>query len=235
MIDIDQQLEIIYQDDYLVAVNKPHNIPVHKSKMARNKSIFVVPQLRNQIGQHVYPIHRLDSKTSGVLLFALSGDICGQVQQQFMDHSVTKKYWAIVRGHISAEGHIDYDLTNNEGKTQQAITDFKRLKTTEINIPFGKHATSRYSFVEVYPKTGRYHQLRKHFAHLRHPIIADRPHGCNKQNKFFKTHFNHTTMLLHCQELGFEHPITGKNITVSAPIQPDFANALDFLGFEAIN
>lgn len=227
-----QQLDIIYQDPYLVAVNKPHNIPVHKSKMSRNKSAFVLPQLRNQISQHVYPINRLDSKTGGVVLFALSGEICGMVQKQFMEHTVQKEYVAVVRGYVSAQGHIDYDLTNPDNKTQSAITDYQLLQTVEVNIPFGKHPTSRYSLVQIQPKTGRYHQIRKHFAHLRHPIIADRPHGCNKQNKLFKNQFKHTTMLLHCSGLKFTHPISGEAIQLYANLHSDFKNALQILGFD---
>lgn len=227
-----QELEVIYADNALVAINKPHNMPVHKSKMAGNKTEFALPILRDQIGQHVYPVHRLDSKTSGVVLFALSGEICGMVQKQFMEHTVQKEYVAVVRGYTSAEGHIDYDLTNPDNKTQKAITDYQRLQTTEVNVPFGKHATSRYSLVQIQPKTGRYHQIRKHFAHLRHPIIADRPHGCNKQNKLFKNHFNHTTMLLHCSGLKFTHPISGEAIQLHANLHVDFKNALQFLGFD---
>ena len=219
-------LEIIYQDEYLVAVNKPHGLLVHRSPIAADASEFAIQLLRDQLGMKVYPVHRLDRKTSGVLLFALNEEMNRMMQEAFMNKQVSKKYVALVRGFTPASGVIDYALTNEKGKVQEAVTHYATLKTYESPIPFGKQETSRYSLIEVNPETGRMHQIRKHFAHIFHPIIGDRPHGCNKQNKFFLERWNMNTMLLHASEISFEHPIIAQNVTINAKRSDEFNRVL---------
>lgn len=217
-----QPLAIIYQDEYLVAINKPHGLLVHRSSIAADASQFAVQMLRDQIGQHVYPIHRIDRKTSGVLLFSLGKETTKLVQKEFMENRVSKKYLAIVRGFFPEKIEVDYPLTNDRNKKQDAVTLFLHKKQTELPIPFGKHPTSRYSLIEAFPKTGRQHQIRKHLNHLRHPIIGDRPHGCNKQNRLFKERWGMTTMLLHAQELRLEHPHENKTLIIRAGLHQEF-------------
>jgi tRNA pseudouridine65 synthase len=224
-------LEICYQDDHLIAINKPHGLLVHKSSYAAEADEFAVQKLRDQICKFVYPCHRLDRKTGGVLLFALDKETNTLMQKQFAENKVKKKYHAIVRGYTEISGKIDYALTNEAGKTQEALTNYKTLSKTEINAPFGKHETSRYSLIEVTPETGRMHQIRKHMAHIFHPIIGDRPHGCNKQNKLFKEKWNMTTMLLHAVSIEFEHPHTVEKIKIEAPLQDEFERMLRTLEF----
>ena len=215
-------LEIIYKDEYLAAINKPHSLLVHKSGYAMNANEFAIQLLRDQIRRKVYPCHRIDRTTGGVLLFALNEETNAMMQQQYATNRVEKKYLAIVRGFTDETGEIDYPLTNDKGKIQEAITSYKTIKQSEINISSGKFKTSRYSLVEVYPKSGRMHQIRKHFAHIMHPIIGDRPHGCNKQNKIFKEKFDMKTMMLHALELKFIHPKTNQEIIISASPQEEF-------------
>lgn len=223
-------LPILYQSSDLVAINKPHGLLVHRSPIASDATEFAVQLLRDQLGQRVYPVHRLDRKTGGVLLFALTESMNSVMQQQFMDGHIHKTYIAIVRGYAPDTQTIDYALRNDEtGASQDAITHVKTLQRTEIPLPFGKHATSRYSLVELTPTTGRMHQLRKHMAHILHPIIGDRPHGCNKQNKLFKGHFEMNTMLLHARQLRFRHPVSMDEISITAPVQAEFARMLGVL------
>ncbi len=225
-------LEIIYQDEYLIAINKPHGLLVHRSKIANDAKEFALQLLRDQIGRHVNPVHRLDRKTGGVLLFAFEKEVEIAMQKQFQETLVDKHYLAIVRGYTPPELEIDYALAKENGTIQEAQTRFITLKQSEIAIGIGKHPTSRYSYVEANPKTGRMHQIRKHFAHIFHPIIGDRPHGCNKQNRFFKEHFDMNTMMLHASKLSFTHPVTGKKITIEANLQPEFERTLSFLNFK---
>ena len=220
-------LEIIYETDELVAINKPHGLLVHRSKIAADADEFAVQLLRDQIGQWVYPVHRLDRKTSGVLLFAKSKEVNSAIQMQFQNRLVHKTYVAIVRGYMVAEGTIDYPLKKGN-KTQDALTHYRCIERFELNIPSGKFSTSRYSLVELKPVTGRFHQLRKHLAHCLHPIIGDRPHGCNKQNRLWKEHFGMTTMLLHARSLVFEFPISNK-IILTATNSLQFQNAYELL------
>ncbi|MFA6277191.1 MAG: pseudouridine synthase [Pedobacter sp.] len=224
-------LEIIYQDEYLIAINKPHGLLVHRSKIANDATEFALQLLRDQIGQHVNPVHRLDRKTSGLLLFAFTKEVEIAMQKQFQESLVEKKYLAILRGYAPDQLDIDYPLKKENGTLQEAFTSFVTLQRAEIEVPFGKHPTSRYSLVEATPTTGRMHQLRKHFAHIFHPIIGDRKHGCNKQNGFFATQFEMTTMLLHASELSFSHPVTTQRIQLKATLHDEFNRMMDVLKF----
>ncbi|WP_410221567.1 pseudouridine synthase [Pedobacter sp.] len=218
-------LEIVYQDNDLIAINKPHGLLVHRSKLANDAKEFALQLLRDQIGKQVNPVHRLDRKTGGALLFAFSKEVEIEMQKQFQEGLVEKKYLAIVRGFTPDEMEIDYPLAKENGTLQEAFTMFRTLQQSEIPVEFGKHPTGRYSLVEANPKTGRMHQLRKHFAHIFHPIIGDRPHGCNKQNRYFKERYQMDTMLLHASSLKFVHPVTTEPVHITASVHPEFKRA----------
>lgn len=222
-------LEILYEDESIVAINKPHGLLVHRSSIARDTSEFALQLLRDQLGKIVYPAHRLDRKTGGVLLFSLNKETDQYLQKSFQEHQIDKKYLAVLRGFAPEEGVIDYPLKKENGTLQDAQTSFRLLAKSELDIPFGKFPTSRYSLVEANPLTGRMHQLRRHFAHIFYPIIGDRPHGCNKQNKFWKENYQMDTMLLHASEVTFKHPFSGETIHVTAPVQSDFQKVLGIL------
>ncbi len=224
-------LEILYQDDYLVAINKPHGLLVHKSPIAKDAEEFAIQLLREQIGKKVYPVHRIDRKTSGVLLFAFDKETNRVMTELFTTKNVEKEYIAIVRGFVKEEQLIDYPLYKENGSLQEAQTFIKPLKYAEIDVPSGKFSTSRYTLVEAHPYTGRMHQIRKHLAHIFHPIIGDRPHGCNKQNKLWLEKFNMNTMMLHAQKLSFLHPITHKKIEIEAPFFDEFCRVKELLNW----
>ncbi|WP_128546928.1 pseudouridine synthase [Larkinella soli] len=213
----------------MVAINKPHGLLVHRSPLAREAEEFAVQRLRDQLGRRVWPVHRLDRKTGGVLLFALSEPMNAALQGMFSEGQVEKTYHAVVRGYTPEVLEIDYPLRREDGVLQEAFTQLKTLRRTEVDLPSAGHATSRYSLVELRPTTGRMHQLRKHMAHIFHPIIGDRPHGCNKQNRMFKDRFGMDTMLLHAGLLRFRHPTTGAPVTISAGYQPEFRRMLEVL------
>ncbi|WP_100076329.1 pseudouridine synthase [Chryseobacterium camelliae] len=225
-------LEILYRDEHLIAINKPSGLLVHKSFYSGEADTYAIQELRNQIGQKVYPVHRLDRKTSGVLLFTLDKDTLRAMSDQFATREVEKKYITILRGWTKEEETIDYDLINENEVKQNAVTYYRRLQTSEIDLPFLKHQTSRYSLVEAIPETGRFHQLRKHFKHILHPILGCRKHGCNKQNKLLLQTFNMTRMTLHAYQLAFTHPITHERIHVIATIDEEFKKVGDTLGLD---
>ncbi|MEZ5199126.1 MAG: pseudouridine synthase [Bacteroidales bacterium] len=226
-------LEILYHDKYLVAINKPHGLLVHRTKIAGNATDFALQLLRDQLGIHVYPCHRIDRKTSGVLLFALDKVINSQIQLQYANNLVHKNYLAIVRGYTKQKGIIDYPLKKDDGKWQEAITAYKTVEQVELNIPFSGQPTSRYSLVDIEPQMGRTHQIRRHFAHIFHPVIGDRPHGCNKQNRLFKERWNMTTLMLHANSLSFEHPVSQEQVNIQATLSDEFKRTLSFLGFKS--
>lgn len=225
-------LDILYRDEHLIAINKPHGLLVHRSPIAADADEFAVQNLRDQIGQWVSPVHRIDRKTGGVLLFALNKEAEVAMQKQFMNGQVDKTYLAIVRGHTPDSEAIDYPLRKENGAMQDAYTVYTTLQRAELPIPLGNHPTSRYSLVEAKPTTGRMHQLRKHFAHIFHPIIGDRTHGCNKQNRFWKQQWEMTTMLLHASRQAFNHPVSGEQVIIEAPLQEEFLRVMDLLGWE---
>ena len=222
-------LEILYEDDWIIAINKPAGLLVHRSSIATNTDVYALQLLRDQVGYHVFPIHRLDRKTSGVLLFAKDKRSVHLFQKAFSSDQSTKTYIALVRGYFSDEIKVDYDLTNDKGKTQNAVTEFKLISTTEINVPLGKFNTSRYSLIQARPKTGRMHQIRKHLNHLRHPIIGDRPHGCNKQNKLFLEKWNLTKMLLHAKEVEVHHPHLDQKVVIESCLPEHFGQIVEVL------
>jgi len=197
------QLEIVYEDADLVAINKPHGLLVHRTKIAADADIFALQLLRDQIQCKVYPCHRIDRKTSGVLLFAKNKETEKAIQKEFMLHKVDKTYHAIVRGWVPDSQLVDYAIAEQGKEKKEAQTSFKCLRRFEIDLPLGKFNTSRYSLIEVNPRSGRFHQIRKHMSHIFHPIIGDRPHGCSKQNRMWKSIFNMTSMMLHASNLRF--------------------------------
>lgn len=223
------KLEIVYHDEYLCAINKPHGLLVHRSKIAADASEFAIQLLRDQLGTKVFPGHRIDRKTGGLLIFGLVKEMDSALQKMFMEQEVEKTYLALVRGYTEDQGTIDYPLRKENGTLQDAVTHYKTIARAEIDIPSDKHSTSRYSLVQVKPETGRMHQIRKHFKHIFHPIIGDRPHGCNKQNRLFAEKFGMGTMLLHAHKLSFTHPVTKKELHLEAPLQSEFRRMLDMM------
>ncbi|OEU50170.1 MAG: pseudouridylate synthase [Desulfuromonadales bacterium C00003096] len=230
-----ESLEILYQDEHLVAVNKPAGLLVHRSPIDRRETRFALQILRDQLGQHVYPVHRLDKPTSGVLLFGLSPEATHRGAEAFAGRQVSKKYLAVLRGYSDEQGSIDYPLRDEPDQraakappveARSARTDYRRLATVELPIAVERYATSRYSLVEAQPLSGRRHQLRRHFKHLSHPIIGDTTHGNGQHNRFFRQQFGCQRMLLAATELSLIHPYSGLPLTVQAPLADDFCTLL---------
>jgi tRNA pseudouridine65 synthase len=220
-------LEILYDTADLVAINKPHGLLVHRSPIAADATEFAVQMLRDQIGQKVFPIHRLDRKTAGILLFAKHQEALVEMSKLFEERRIQKEYEALVRGYCPQEGIIDYPLSEN-GKEKEAISKFERIRYFEVPIPLGKHPTSRYTLVRIWPMTGRFHQIRKHFAHIFHPIIGDRPHGCNKQNGLWKNTFGFSHLFLQATKLSW-HEHAGNYIEIKAEWSEEMKAGITFL------
>jgi tRNA pseudouridine65 synthase len=228
-------LTIIYQDEHLIAIHKPAGLLVHKSLIDKHETQYAMQILRDQIGQWVYPLHRLDRPTSGVLLFGLSKQVAQLMGEQFEQRLLQKTYWAIVRGYINNEGIVDHPIKPTadfkhdkqriaQKEPQDAITTYRRLGTLEVPYLVDHFPTSRYSLVELSPQTGRKHQLRKHLKHLSHPIIGDPKYGKSKHNNFFKEHFNCHRLLLAATQITLAHPITNSPLTIAAPVDNNFSD-----------
>lgn len=243
-------LEVLYQDDVCVAINKPSGLLVHRSQIAFDVAENTVTTLTKQLGKYVLPAHRIDRPTSGVLLFAFTSEIARILTTDFELHRVTKSYLAIVRGHTDDSGTIDKPLVSEYQKHKhgadddedepvpqvgaEALTTYKTLGHCEIPFSAGKYPTSRYSLVQAMPLTGRTHQIRRHLQHLRHPIIGDGKHGDHRHNHLFKDEFDIHRLLLVAHELEINHPVTGERLMLRASVGPEFDRALSVLGLPAI-
>jgi tRNA pseudouridine65 synthase len=240
-----EQLEILYQDEYLIALNKPSGLLVHKSPIDKHETRFALQIVRDQIGQYVYPVHRLDKPTSGVLLFALQPEIAAILSGMFVQNKISKSYIAVVRGYTKENGMVDHPLkqmldTKEQKKAgitkeaQSAQTFYKRLATVELPYSVSRYPTTRYSLVYLEPKTGRKHQLRRHMKHLSHHIIGDTKHGRGEHNKFFREKFDVHRLLLHADRMHFEHPVTKEKLEITAPLDETFEKLLEIFGWVTI-
>ncbi len=227
-------LSIVYQDHYLVAIDKPAGLLVHKSPVDRRETLFAVQQLRDQIGQRVYPLHRLDKPTSGVLLFALSPEIVRQVAAGWAE--VRKDYLAVVRGFAPAEMLIDHPLRPDpddrikrpaKDEPQAALTQLKTLAQIDLPYRVDTYPSSRYSLVQCQPLSGRRHQLRRHLKHISHPIIGDAKHGKGRHNRFFATQFQAPGLMLSATRLSLPHPVSGAQLTLDTPVSPAMQRIID--------
>lgn len=222
-------LEILFEDDALVAINKPSGLLVHRSDLDRQAQTFALQLTRDKVGCTIFPVHRLDRPTSGVLLFAKSSAGAKALSQAFAEHSVQKGYLAVVRGYPAPQGEIDYALkflcdTHRDrraakaGTRQNAYTQYQRLATKELPVAIEKYPQSRYALLACFPSTGRRHQIRRHLKHIQHPIIGDARYGRGRHNRFFADHLNAGRLLLHAHSLRFTHPENQESILVKAPL-----------------
>lgn len=233
-------LEILYRDDDIVAVHKPAGLMVHRSEVCRHETRFAVQLLRTQLGRHVFPAHRLDRGTSGVLLFAFDARTAGRLGQIFEARTIAKRYLAVVRGWPAHAGSIEHPLRRLEdGKDtadlgaarQEARTDYRRLACAEVPIPSRHHDTTRVALVELLPRTGRQHQIRRHLKHLSHPILGDATYGKGPLNRAFAGLFGTRRLLLACTDLRLPHPTDGGTLRLHAPLEPGFAAVCAKLGW----
>lgn len=227
---LETPLQILYQDEYIVAINKPHNLLVHRSSIAAQENEFALQILRDQLNCWVNPCHRIDRKTGGILLFSLSKEADRAMQMKFENREIDKNYLALVRGFLLEKGLTDRPLENEKGVMKDAVTHFKCLQQVELDIEVSRYPKSRYSLAEISPETGRTHQIRRHFAQMRHYLIGDKTYGDCKHNKMFEACFGLNTMLLHARELSFEHPFTKEKMIITAPLHKEFTGILEKIG-----
>ena len=232
-----EQLPVLYRDEHMVVVDKPSGLLVHRSPIDRHETRFVLQIVRDQLGQRVYPVHRLDKPTSGALALALDPDAARVLAAAFATGAVTKIYQAVVRGWPPLEGTIDRPLAAVEDERigaqvtepRAASTGFRRLRTFELPVRVDRYPTSRYALVELRPHTGRRHQLRRHLAGASYPIIGDTTYGKGRHNRLFAATFGASRLLLACTRLEFSHAPCGTPLAVDAPLATDFAAVLDQL------
>lgn len=218
-------IPILYHDEHLIVVHKPSGLLVHRSLIDKYETEFLIQTLRDQIGQYVYSVHRLDKPTSGLIIMALNADIARSLSKQFEQHSIIKKYVALARGYVKEPVTIDYPLresvdkmTDEKAETRQAksaVSDVTPIARFELPYPVARYQSARFSLLELCPRTGRKHQLRRHLAHIRHPIVGDTTHGDGRQNRYAAQHIGITRLALCASNITFKHPVSDTRINVS--------------------
>lgn len=231
----DEPLQILHLDDDCVAINKPPGLLVHRTSVDRQARRFAMQMLRDQLGQLVYPTHRLDKATSGVLVFGLTSASARAITEQFAARTTRKTYLALVRGFTADRGTLDAplrDMADAKSTTRlheterEAITEFRTTSQYELPVSDDRHPTSRYSLIELMPKTGRRHQIRRHLKHAAHPIVGDTTHGDHRHNKRWRLHFSLDRMLLAAVQLCLSHPTSGEQLTLVAEPGSEFSRIL---------
>jgi len=222
-----------------VAVDKPPGLLVHRTGLDAGETQFALQLLRDQLGRPVWPAHRLDKGTSGVLLFALDADTACLLGQAFeAPDAVQKSYRAAVRGWPSESGLIDHPLKRmaddsrpGRDEVQDAQTRYRTLGHYELPLPQGNFPTMRCALVELQPLSGRRHQLRRHLKHIAHPVIGDATYGKGRHNRLFQALFGCQRLLLACVELRLRHPVSGEALTITAPLAAEFAEVVRQMGW----
>jgi tRNA pseudouridine65 synthase len=230
---------IVFRDEWLVAVDKPPGLLVHRSEVDRRETRFAVQLVRDRLGCPVWPAHRLDRGTSGVLLFALSVEIAAALGRAFEAGTVAKRYVALVRGWPDEQGVIDHPLAVLDDDSarvadrepQPAVTHYSRLARLELDLPDDRHPTSRYALLALEPETGRRHQLRRHLKHIAHPIVGDATYGTGRLNRAFAERVGVTRLWLHAQSLALAHPVTQVPLEIDAPLTEDWQRLLELPGW----
>ena len=232
---------VLYADEDLVAVHKPAGLFVHRTELDRSVDDCALQRTRDALGAgFLYPVHRLDRGTSGLLVFARSPSMQRELAVQFAERLVHKTYLAVVRGWPDAAGRIDRPLARldadgvplRDQPAQEAETVYARLATVELPVAVDRYPTSRYALVSVQPQSGRRHQIRRHLRRLGHPLIGDTTYGNGTHNRFFRTTLGIHRLLLAAVTLEIRQPRTGAPLTRSAPLAADFWHAVTTLGWQ---
>lgn len=210
-------LPILFSDPHFTIINKPPGMLVHRTSIADDAAPVAMQLLRDQLERMVFPVNRIDRPTSGILVFAHSPEITKLLQEQLAEPGARKHYTALVRGWMHEPVDCDREVRNDRGILKEAFTRFVPVEHFELALPTDRYPTARFTIVDAFPETGRWHQIRQHLAQLRHYIINDRVHGDGKQNKIFTQQLGVNELFLHARKLTLTHPVTGEVMAVEAP------------------
>jgi len=235
-------IPVLFRDDHYAVVDKPSGLLVHRTAVDAGDRRSLAQELRAQLGCRVYPVHRLDKGTSGVIAFALHAEAATRLAGAFRTAAVDKRYLAVVRGYAPDAVRVDSPVRDAidvggrgaDAPRRPAVTDVRRLAQAEVPAAVGRYATARYSLVACRPHTGRQHQVRRHLKHLRHPVIGDANYGDLAHNRFVRAAFGVARLLLAATSLRFAHPYTGAAVHALAPPADEFARVCRALGWDAV-
>jgi tRNA pseudouridine65 synthase len=233
-------LKILFRDEHLIAVFKPAGLLVHRSQTTLPQESILLQALRDQIGSFVFPVHRLDRPTAGIILFGLNRLSAAKMVQLFTDRSVDKYYQALVCGFTPGSFVVDRPLEEKfnleadqhretDNPTQDARTEFSRIEQYELPQEANEDSACRYSLLEIKPHTGRSHQIRRHLHHASFPVIGDHRHGDDEQNRRIFEKTGVCRMLLTAARLDFRHPYTGEMLTIATGRGSEFDRVVSYM------
>ncbi len=229
--DHDFKIPVLYQDEHIIAVDKPVGLPVHKNDFMPHDAPYLTKLLGDITEKWIYNVHRLDSKTSGVIVLTFSSEMAHELTLQFERREVMKKYVAIVQGNPGEGTFSDKVLVKKKSKFKKpAVTHFKTVKSVSTGIEHKDAANVVLSLVEIQPETGRWHQLRQHFAKNRFDMLGDTHHGDFKLNKIISEMTGIKRLFLHATELEFTHPVTKDVLKITSVLPAEFESI--FAAFE---
>ena len=223
-------LDIIFEDQFIICVNKPNNMVVHHAYHSRNVAdeTSLLQLIQAEKGIKVYPIHRLDRKTSGIILLAKETIYVSKFQELFTNNEIEKTYYGVVRGFSPESKTIDSPVKGRDASIHKdALTYLKTLEQIVLEIPVKPYDSSRYSLVELKPKTGRMHQLRVHTSKISHPLIGDIKYGDKNHDLMFEENFGWKNMFLHAGHLKFKHPFSEEVLILKANFPKDWISLFE--------
>lgn len=222
-------IPIIYQDEHLIVVDKPIDLPVHKNDFMANDAPYLTKLIGDITGKWIFNVHRLDSKTSGVMVLAFSSEMAHDLTLQFERKEVDKTYFALVQGNPGEGTFNEKVLVKKKTKFKKpATTHYKTLETVGTKISYKEKENVELSLVEINPETGRWHQLRQHFAKNRFDIVGDTHHGDFTLNKIILADTEVRRLFLHAGKLEFTHPISKERKLFTAELPAGFQKTIDF-------
>lgn len=216
------EIEVLYQDDHYIVVNKPSGMLVHPYKSQSNERTHLMKYVKEQTGHYLYPIHRIDRPVSGIVIFALSSEAAGALQKIWSSEKVVKEYLCLARRQIKEAGTYTFELSNDKGVKQHAITHYWPLDVFDDC-----------TFLKVKIETGRRHQIRRHFSRRCYNLVGDTKYGKGDINRRFRSEYNLHRIFLHAAKTIFEHPFTGKLVEILCPMPDELGSVIQKLSSQS--
>jgi tRNA pseudouridine65 synthase len=229
---IEYEIPVLYRDEFLIVVDKPIGLAVHKNDFMPHDAPYLTKLVGELTGCRIFNVHRLDARTSGVIVLAFSSEMAHQLTVQFERKEVSKKYVAVVQGN-PGEGIFNKEVRvkKHAQNRMQAVTHYKTVETVELDIKNKENENVILSLVDIIPETGRWHQIRQHFAQNRFDIIGDTYHGNFSLNRIINELTGISRLLLHSSSLRMNHPHENKTLEISSPVPPDFRTVMNYRSF----
>ncbi len=229
---IEYEIAVLYMDEFLIVVDKPAGLAVHKNDFMPHDAPYLTKLVGEITGHRIFNVHRLDARTSGVIILAFTSEMAHQLTVQFENKEVSKKYVAVVQGN-PGEGIFNNEVRVKKGAKHRkpAVTRYKTIETVELDIMNKENDKVILSMVDIIPETGRWHQIRQHFAQNRFDIIGDTYHGNFNLNRIINEVTGINRLLLHSSALRLTHPHNNKVIEIVSPAPSDFRTVMNYRSF----